>query len=108
MVLNAADNLYCITSIMTKSIDPNDLAAINRALSTKNANDPIWIAIVVRIQELAVIVGKAVEAAPEMPATVDVPRPETAIDKIALALFRGELAEIENAPELRVVTNRLQ
>jgi hypothetical protein len=93
---------------MTKYIDPNDLVAINKALSAKNADDPTWIAIAARIKELAVIVGKVVAAAPEMPAIVDVPQPVTAIDKIALALFRGELAEIENAPELRVVKNRLQ
>lgn len=93
---------------MTKYIDPNDLAAINQALSAKNADDPIWMAIVAGTRELAVIVGKTVAAAPEMPAIVDVPQPETAIDKIALVLFRGELAEIENAPELRVVTHRLQ
>ncbi len=93
---------------MTKYIDPNDLDAINQALCNQEADDPVWMAIVARIQDLAVIVGKAVAAAPDMPAIVDVPQPETAIDKIALALFRGELAEIENAPELGVVKNRLQ
>lgn len=93
---------------MTKPFDPNDRIAIQNAILLKNPDDPVWRALDARIKDLALIVGKTVADAADMPATVDIPWPETALDAVATALFRAELADIDHAPALRIVKHRVQ
>lgn len=89
---------------MTKQFDPNDRGAILAALANPNPTDEasraIGEAIATRLKALTAVLGKVL-AEQGMPDAIEIAKPQTTLDEIAIALFRQALQE-PGAPPITV------
>lgn len=83
-------------------IDPNNREAILTALESADLNEPICVAIASYIQKLIDQIVVAVEGS-SRPIQLRVPRPENALEDIALGLFRDFLAVHPSLPDISIV-----
>lgn len=73
------------------SFDRNDRKAIEAALADPNPNNPIAVAINVRLKALGDTFQETVAKMKELPAEIAMAQPQNAFDEIVLELFAEEL-----------------
>ena len=84
-----------------KPFDPNDRAAIMAALELNAQDDPICEALVLRMNDLVDQLLFAVQGTGR-PIRLRVQEPQTALDEIALGLFRDFLAAHPSSPDVSI------
>ena len=85
---------------MTTAFDPNDRAAILAALD--DPENPIARAVATRVEALAGSLQKSTEAFGKLPDRVEIGKPKTLLDEIAVGLFKRALADVPGAPPVVV------
>jgi hypothetical protein len=89
---------------VSQTFDPNDRAAILAALADPDPSNPIARAVAERVEALAGALKDATEKAGGLPRRIEIGKPRTALDEIAVQLFERTLADMPGAPVV-VVTD---
>lgn len=88
---------------MRDDFDPDDRAAILAALNSDNPDHPIARAIAVRLEALTKALEEAAAASGSLPDRIEVTKPRTALDAVAIELFRASLDDVADAPAVVVL-----
>lgn len=87
---------------MHDDFDPNDRNAIMAALASKDPDHPVAVAINARLTALAGALQDAAKAGHGRPDQIEVMKPATVLDAIAVDLFKRTLASVPGAPPVVV------
>ena len=72
---------------MTKPFDQNDRAAILAALANPDPENEIAQAVATRVNALSEILKETVAERGELPQSIDITKPKTVLDEVAISLF---------------------